>query len=153
MKIRIINLAERIEFLDIVSQWIWKEWNSDKPLEYMKYSILHNIQTDRVPMTYVALHGEEPIGTVSIWMNDLGCRQDLYPWMASLFVIEEMRNKGIGTLLQNHAVEEAKRLEFKDLYLITDHNGYYEKFGWIFYELAPKVNGEFTRIYSKVLKT
>lgn len=152
MEIRIINLAERIEFLDIVSQWLWREWASDKPLEYIKYSTLHNTQTNRVPMTYVALNGEEPVGTVSIWMNDLRCRQDLYPWMASLFVIEEMRNKGIGTLLQNHVVEEAKRLEYKDLYLFTEHNGYYEKFGWIFNELAPKVNGQFTRIYSKNLK-
>src|SRR5690554_4097576 len=98
MQIQIINLAERQEFIDIVSQWLWKEWASDKPLEYIKYSTLHNIQTDRVPMTYVALHGDEPVGTASIWMNDLKCRQDLYPWMASLFVIENMRNKGIGAL-------------------------------------------------------
>ena len=103
-------------------------------------------------MTYVALQGEEPIGTVSIWMNDLRCRQDLYPWMASLFVIEEMRNKGIGTLLQNHVIEAAKKMEYKDLYLFTEHHGYYEKTGWVFNELAPKMNGEFTRIYSKSLK-
>jgi hypothetical protein len=74
MEIRIINLAERIHLLDRVSQWIWKEWASDKSIEYVKYSILHNTQTDRVPMTYVALQGEEPIGTVSIWINDLRCR-------------------------------------------------------------------------------
>ena len=153
MEIRIINLAERIDLLDRVSQWIWKEWASDKSIEYVKYSILHNTQTDRVPMTYVALQGEEPIGTVSIWMNDLRCRQDLYPWMASLFVIEKMRNKGIGTLLQNHVIEEAKKLEYKDLYLYTDHNGFYEKFGWIFYELAPKMDEEYTRIYRKLLIT
>lgn len=153
MEVKIVNLADRMDCLDTVVHWLWQEWAQDKAIEYMRYSTLHNTQRDRIPMTFVALVGEEPAGTVSLWMNDLRCRQDLYPWMASLYVREGSRGCGIGTLLQAHAVEEAKRLGYNDLYLFTEHKGYYEKFGWTFVEEAPKMNGEYTRIYRKSLTT
>ncbi|MNJ63667.1 Acetyltransferase (GNAT) family protein [compost metagenome] len=104
-------------------------------------------------MTFVALSEDEPVGTVSLWMNDLKCRQDLYPWLAGLYVIEEKRKRGIGKLLQAHAIAEAQKLGYPYLYLITDHAGYYERLGWTFKELAPKAEGEYTRVYSFDLLT
>ncbi|CAH1203633.1 hypothetical protein PAECIP111893_02018 [Paenibacillus plantiphilus] len=151
MNVEIVNLADRMEFLDLVSQWLWQEWASDKPIAYIRYATIHNAQSNRIPMTFVALAGEEPVGTVSLWMNDLKCRQDLYPWMASLYVIEDKRNLGIGRKLQAHAVEEVKKLGYTELYLFTDHNGYYERLGWTYKELAPTVNGEYTKIYRRDL--
>ncbi|WP_438347989.1 GNAT family N-acetyltransferase [Paenibacillus sp. FA6] len=151
MGIQIVNLADQMEYYETVCQWLWKQWASDKPIEYVRYAVLHNSQTDRVPMTFVALEGEEAVGTVSFWMNDLSCRQDLYPWLACLYVAEEQRGKGIARELQNRVIEEAKKLGYNELYLITTHDNYYERFGWNFIERASKPNGEFTKIYSKDL--
>lgn len=147
MNIRIINLRERMDLLDTVSEWVWREWASDKPLEYVKYQTKNNTQLDRVPMTFVALDGDTPVGTVALWTNDLRCRQDLYPWMASLYVVDDMRNNGIGRQLQDYAIDAAKQLGYEELYLFTDHIGYYERLGWMFMELAPTTTGGSTRIY------
>ncbi|WP_248912538.1 GNAT family N-acetyltransferase [Paenibacillus macquariensis] len=152
MGIQIVNLADRMEYYETVCQWIWKQWGSDKPIENVKYAVLHNSQTDRVPMTFVALEGDEPVGTVSFWMNDLSCRQDLSPWLACLYVSEEHRGKGIPRELQHRVIEEAKKLGYNELYLITTHDDYYERSGWDFIERAPKSNGDFTKIYRKDLR-
>ncbi|WP_055108583.1 GNAT family N-acetyltransferase [Paenibacillus ihumii] len=148
MDIRIVNLADREDCLDNVSRWLWQEWGSGSAFEYIRYAVQHNTQTDRIPMTFVAIADDEPIGTVSLWMNDLKCRQDLYPWVASLYVAEAKRRMGVGERLQAHAIDEARKLGYPHLYLLTDHVGYYERFGWAYKELAPKGDGQYTRIYS-----
>lgn len=150
-RIDFINVADRMELVDLVSRWRWQQWNRDKPLEYIRYSAEHNAQRDRIPMTFMAMLQDQPVGMVSLWMNDLACRQDLHPWMASLYVDEAHRNKGIGRLLQAHATSVARELGYARIYLITDHVGYYERFGWSFLELAPMSDGGTTRIYGKVL--
>jgi len=147
-----VNLADRLDLIDLVSRWRWQEWNRDKSIEYVKYSTAHNTQRDRIPMTFIAMLQDRPVGTVSLWMNDLACRQDLHPWMASLYVDEAYRNKGIGTQLQAYATNAARGLGYTRIYLITDHVGYYERLGWAFLELAPTPNGGETRIYCKELE-
>lgn len=62
-------------------------------------------------------------------MNDLCARQDLFPWMATLYVKENFRSMGIGKLLQKKCIEKAKKMNYKNLYLITEHENYYEKTG------------------------
>lgn len=148
MDLKIVNLADREDCLDVISQCLWQEWGNGSTFEYIRYAVQHNTQRDRVPMTFVALAEDEPVGTVSLWMNDLKCRQDLYPWIASLYVIEEKRKMGLGKMLLDHGIEEARKLGYTHLYLITDLDGYYERFGWTFQELAPQVDGQQIRIYS-----
>lgn len=149
--VHFVNLADRLDLVDLVSRWRWQEWNRDKPFEYIRYSALHNTQRDRIPMTFVAMLQDQPIGMVSLWMNDLACRQDLHPWLASLYVDEAYRNRGIGRQLQVHATSAARELGYARIYLITDLVGYYERLGWAFLELAPTSNGGETRIYCKEL--
>lgn len=50
------------------------------------------------------------------------------------------------------AENEAKKLGFSKIYLTTDHNGYYEKYGWIRKGHGYELSGEATRIYMKELR-
>ncbi|HEU5114821.1 MAG TPA: GNAT family N-acetyltransferase [Candidatus Paceibacterota bacterium] len=154
MEIEIKNLADCREHLSLVSEWLWREWNSDdgRSVKDVEYRTEHCLEKDRVPMTFVALFKDKPIGTYSLWTNDLKTRQDLTPWLSVLYVVPEMRGKGLGTLLQQHAISQAKKLKYESLYLITDHVGYYEKAGWVFLETAPLRDGRRTRIYRYLLK-
>ncbi len=151
MNLEIYNLAEKKQYLDLVTKWLWEEWGKDKSYEYAQYQMRHNVREDRIPMTFIALADGQPVGSVSLWLNDLRCRQDLSPWLASLFVVKEMRNKGVGQKLQERAELETKKLNYPQLYLFTQHEGYYEKSGWDFLELAPKIKEGYTRIYKKKL--
>ena len=100
---------------------------------------------------YIAKINDELVGTVSIWNNDLTSRQDLTPWLAALFIKDEYRGKGIGTLLQKKCIQVVKELGYKNLYLITDHENYYERTGWKFLEMAP-LKGRQTRVYEFEIK-
>jgi predicted N-acetyltransferase YhbS len=153
MEITIVNLAERLEYLDAVSEWFWHEWGANQTIENMQYTTRHTTQVGRVPLTYIALAGERLVGTVSVWCNDLRCRQDLTPWLTNLYVAAEMRDQGIATLLQNRMTEEVRALGYEEMYLIAsdEEASYYEETGWSYMELAPMTNGVMTRVYRKNL--
>ncbi len=148
-KIKFINLKERIEYLEEVAKLYWKEWSEDKgdTIEGVIYRTKYCLNVEDIPQTYIALHNNELVGMVSLWRNDLCARQDLYPWMAGLYVKEKYRNLGIGIFLQNKAIEIARKLRYNKLYLITDHDNYYEKNKWEYLEEAPLGNGKMTKVY------
>ena len=147
--VTIVNLADDIQYLEEVSLCLWQEWSSKggaKPEDTL-YRTRHSICKDRVPQMYIAKQNDEMVGFVSIWNNDLKARQDLSPWLATLFVKESYRGQGIGTLLQKKCIQVAKALGYERLYLITDLENYYEKSDWVLLDIAPSSPGHTTRIY------
>lgn len=154
-EIEIINLIDAQEYLEEISKWIWKEWQKEHgaKLEDIIYQSKHSINENGIPQMYIAKYKNEVVGVVSIWLNDLKARQDLFPWMATLYVKEEFRNMGIGKMLQQKCIEETKKMNYKNLYLITEHRNYYEKMGWKYIEDAPLGDGNYERIYKYKLKS
>ena len=147
--IKVINLLDDIECLDEVSEWIFEEWEKkfNRNLEYIIYRSKHSLNRVYIPQMYIAKYVDVVVGCVSIWRCDLKSRQDLYPWMAALFVKKEYRNQGIGKLLQEKVIEETRKMNYKNIYLITEHENYYERTGWEFIEKAPLEDGSYTKIY------
>ena len=148
-KVKIVNLLDDMKYIEEVSKWIWEEWSkkNNSTLEDVIYRSKHSLNYEDIPQMYIAKYNNEVIGVVSIWRNDLTARQDLYPWMATLFVKNDYRNMGVGTLLQRRVIEECKKMNYNYLYLITNLDNYYEKSGWKFIEKAPLGNGNYTKIY------
>lgn len=148
-QVEIVNLINEKKYLKEVSMWIWEEWDKkhNAKLDDIIYRTENSLNDNDIPQMYIAKYKDEAIGVVAIWRNDLKARQDLYPWMAILLVKEKYRNKGVGKKLQERCIKEVRRLNYDKLYLITDHENYYEKMGWNFLEEAPLENGQYTRIY------
>jgi len=148
-EIKIVNLSDEQQYIEEVSNWIWEEWSKEHgaKLDDIVYRTRHSIKKDDIPQMYIAKYKDNVVGVVSLWRNDLTSRQDLFPWLAGLYVKKEYRNKGLGQILQKKCIEEAKRLNYEYLYLITEHIDYYEKTGWEFLEEAPMSNGKYTKIY------
>ena len=111
-----------MKYIEEVSKWIWEEWSkkNNSTLEDVIYRSKHSLNYEDIPQMYIAKYNNEVIGVVSIWRNDLTARQDLYPWMATLFVKNDYRNMGVGTLLQRRVIEECKKMNYNYLYLITN---------------------------------
>jgi len=56
---------------------------------------------------------------------------ELTPWLASLYVGEPYRNRGVATALVRHVVHEAGRSGFPQLYLYTpDREPFFLALGW-----------------------
>ena len=68
--------------------------------------------------------------------------------MCVVYTEEEHRGKGIAGALLRMVVQDMKSKGITPLYLVTDHTGFYERYGW---EFLCMVQGdgepEMTRMY------
>ncbi|OGO84270.1 MAG: hypothetical protein A2Y24_07710 [Clostridiales bacterium GWE2_32_10] len=151
MEIR--NLRDVPHYLDDVVNYLWKEWGEENN-HIFYYRIVKNIlkyEKNDIPQIYVATEGNTLLGTVSLLRSDLKSRQDLFPWFACLYVIEEYREKGIGKILESHAMQSSKNMGYNKIYLITDLIDYYEKMEWQFIGEEPTIQGSMKKVYEKNL--
>lgn len=112
---------------------------------------MSDIMFSGIPAMYVAFIDGVPAGIVALLRADLFSRQDLFPWMADLYVCPEHRSKGIGSALQDFALKRAKEMGYQKIYLYTPLVGYYEKNGWKYIGDKMERDGEITRVYRKKL--
>lgn len=92
----------------------------------------HEWLNDCIPLAYIALHDEVPVGSCSLQLND-GIRSDLTPWLGDLVVDSKYQKKGIGKMLIDATKNKAKELGFNKLYLFTFDPtllDYYARLGW-----------------------
>jgi N-acetylglutamate synthase-like GNAT family acetyltransferase len=102
-----------------------------------------------LPRFYVLIKNNRIIGCCGLIVNDFISRHDLMPWLCGVYVSKEERGHQYASYLMDHAVKEANSAGYFRVYLTTDHNGFYEKYGWTRIEDAYEVSGEKTRIYYK----
>lgn len=81
---------------------------------------------------YLCLDGNRIIGGLGVIENDFHNRKDLTPNVCAVYTEEEYRHRGIAGRLLNMVVEDLKAKEISPIYLVTDHVGFYEKYGWEF---------------------
>ncbi len=79
----------------------------------------------------------------------MNSRQDLCPWLACLYVNEKHRGKEIGAMLLQHGLKETAKKGYENLYLSTDLEGYYEKYGWNNSGVVYGVSGDYIKLYEK----
>ncbi|AYA05801.1 MULTISPECIES: GNAT family N-acetyltransferase [Rahnella] len=127
---KIINLSERPEFQDAVTDWLWQAFGSENSREFFASVVRSSLSGADLPQTFIALEGDRLAGTVGLWRCDLISRQDLTPWLAALYVDENFRSCGLGQQLQAFVLEQSRRSGFCELYLYAEFTGYYERFGW-----------------------
>lgn len=111
-------------------------------------SITDSLATENpTPRWYLMLRGDEIIGSFGLIENDFMVRKDLVPWLCALYVEENERGKGLGGKLLEYGRREAAKLGFSKVYLCTDHEGFYERYGWQFFGLEESEFGGETRVY------
>ncbi len=68
--------------------------------------------------------------------NDFHDRKDLFPNVGAVYTEEAYRGRGVAGRLLDLAVEDQRAHGVSPVYLVTDHTGFYERYGWEFFCLA-----------------
>ena len=151
--VEIVNAKKYNGGIDKAVDYIHGVWGSQKNYPFYKDAIYHSsLPGKTLPRFFLLLKDNKIIGCAALITNDFISRGDLFPWMACLFVDEKERGNEYGNLLMEHAEQEAKKDDFSAIYLTTDHDGYYEKYGWTRIEDGIDLfSCKATRIYKKEL--
>ena len=130
----IANLREHREFIPTLAAWHYDQWSylhSNDSVERRISELEDELSSDDIPKTFVAVSDGILLGSASLIPHDMDIRMDLSPWLASVYVPVEQRNRGIGTALVRHVMKEAGRLGYTTIYLFTpDREEFYTRLGW-----------------------
>jgi GNAT superfamily N-acetyltransferase len=127
-------LADRRECIPTVARWHHTEWGHLRPGETVEdraVRVERECGHREVPTTFVALAGDECLGSASLVACDMDIRPALTPWLSGVFVAPEHRRRGVGAALVERVVQEARALGKPRLYLYTPGSGaLYLRLGW-----------------------
>ena len=149
---KIISVRENPDYKDRAIEYFQGAWRSVLPVIY-EDCISHSIKArNPLPQWYLLEKSNSIIGCAGLITNDFISRGDLYPWVCALFIDEKERGNAYSTLLLDKAKSDAKAFGYKHLYLSTQHQGFYEKFGFHYLGQGYHPWEEESRIYEIVLK-
>ncbi|MEG2113929.1 MAG: GNAT family N-acetyltransferase, partial [Hafnia sp.] len=110
--IRILPLFEVPEHSELITDWLFQAFGSENSRDFFASIVNSSLRPEGLPVTFVALLDDKPVGTVGLWRCDLISRQDLYPWLAALYIDESQRGCGLGAQLQHHVEAFSRRTGF-----------------------------------------
>jgi N-acetylglutamate synthase-like GNAT family acetyltransferase len=132
--VKIEYLADHPEALPILAQWQHAEWGDLRfgdTLEARTRRLEAQMGRDSIPLSVVALDNGTVLGSASLIAHDMETRMELTPWLASVYVGEPYRRRGIAGQLVRRIMEEAGNLQVPLLYLYTLHSEkLYAALGW-----------------------
>ena len=127
----IITLRENPGMKEEMARWFHEKWGI--PLEAYLESMEECLDKKTgVPQWYVAVEDGKMVGGLGVIENDFHDRKDLAPNVCAVYVEEMHRCKGIAGQLLNFVCEDMRQFGIEPLYLVTDHTGFYERYGWKF---------------------
>ena len=81
---------------------------------------------------YLCLDDDRIVGGLGVIENDFHNRKDLAPNICAVYTEKDYRRKGIAGRLLDMAITDLKEKGITPVYLVTEHVGYYERYGWEF---------------------
>lgn len=148
---QILPLNEVPQFAAQITDWLWREFGEGIPREFYASIVQSSLNGADFPVTFVAVENGCAVGTAGFWRCDLISRQDLYPWLAALYVDESARGQGVSQALQQHVIHYARQRGYNRLWLWSTFAGYYERFGWQFEGEALEYPAIPVRVYQQNL--
>ena len=119
---------------DEAAKWFHEKWGV--PEEAYAECIEEYLSGKTEYGWYVCLYKGVIAGGLGIIENDFHDRKDLAPNVCAVYTEEAHRGKGVAGRLLGVAVEDMRSKNISPLYLVTDHTGFYERYGWEFYCLV-----------------
>ena len=146
MPYQYIALRQRPELITAAAGWFHTCWGV--PEDAYRRCMEAYLAGETEYGWYLCLDGEDIAGGLGVIDNDFHDRADLRPNICAVYTDPAHRGRGIAGRLLDMAVEDLRSKGVSPVYLVTDHTGFYERYGWTFLCMATDVNsGEATRVY------
>ena len=125
-----ITLREKPELKTAAAQWFHSKWGvpQEAYLECMDAYLKKETELG----WYLCLDGVQIVGGLGVIENDFHDRKDLTPNVCAVYTEESHRKQQIAGNLLHMAVEDLRSKGISPAYLLTDHTGFYERYGWEF---------------------
>ena len=145
-ELKYITLREAPMLMDTAASWFNSKWGVPKEA-YL--ACMQDYLSDKTELGwYLCLDGDKIIGGMGVIENDFHDRKDLSPNVCAVYTEDAYRKQGIAGELLNMVVDDLNSKGISPLYLVTDHTGFYERYGWEFYCMAQgDGEPEMTRLY------
>ena len=141
-----INLREAAEMRQEAANWFHEKWGV--PTEAYLECMDEYLNGETEYGWYLCLDGKRIVGGLGVIENDFHDRKDLFPNVCAVYTEEEYRRQGISGKLLDMVVEDMRSKGITPIYLVTDHVGFYERYGWEFFCMAQgDGEPEPTRLY------
>ncbi|MBQ1367597.1 MAG: GNAT family N-acetyltransferase [Firmicutes bacterium] len=130
MEYQYITLREKPELKDTAAEWFHNKWGVPKEA----YLECMNAYLDKETEYgwYLCMDGDQIIAGMGVIENDFHDRKDLTPNVCAVYTDEKNRGQGIAGKLLQMTVEDLRSKGITPVYLVTDHIGFYERYGWEF---------------------
>lgn len=129
-----LPLRQQPERKETAAQWFHEKWGV--PSEAYLACMEAYLREETEYGWYLCLDEDRIIGGLGVIENDFHDRKDLAPNICAVYTLEEYRCQGIAGRLLTMAVEDLRAKGITPVYLITDHTGFYEKYGWEFLDMV-----------------
>jgi GNAT superfamily N-acetyltransferase len=125
-----ISLRESPELKLAAAAWFHEKWGVPEDAYLACMDAYLNRETEYG--WYLCLDGGRIVGGLGVIENDFHDRKDLSPNVCAVYTEPDSRGCGIAGTLLNMAVDDMRSKGISPLYLVTDHIGFYERYGWEF---------------------
>jgi GNAT superfamily N-acetyltransferase len=131
---RYVTLREIPEMKESAAEWFHDKWNVPKQayLDCMEAYLSGASELG----WYLCLYGKRIVGGMGVIENDFHDRKDLAPNVCAVYTDKRHRGRSIAGKLLELTVEDMRSKGVSPLYLLTDHAGFYERYGWEFFCMA-----------------
>ena len=151
MKYKILRIDNNPELADRAAVWFHEKWNIGKEL-YLE-SIKESLDDRRsFPKWYLTMNDERIIAGAGVISNDFHTRKELIPNVCAVYVEPDFRGQGIAGKLLTYICDDMAAKGIHTLYLITEHENFYERYGWEFMTIIEDDEGLDMRLYRHIQK-
>ncbi len=151
MEVKTIRKANRY-FNEIVNHcynWWGKEKN--KSIKEIIDQYIGNFTEDKLPVLRALIINDTLIGFYELNAKDDIDDEKYTPYLANVYVKEQYRKQGYGRVLINDSITLAKNLGYKELYLHSRLENFYEQYDFRFLKEVNTKLGK-KRIYVYKIK-
>ncbi len=128
--LRYRTLRDCPEQMEPAARWFHSKWRVPEEAYLVCMRAYLNRETEYG--WYLCLDGDRIVGGLGVIENDFHDRRDLTPNVCAMYTEKDYRSRGIAGRLLNMAVEDLRAKGVSPVYLLTDHTGFYERYGWEF---------------------